>query len=341
MGKNKLKIGEFSRLGRVTVRALRHYEEIDLLTPEIVDRDTGYRYYSVGQLQKIFSITQLKNMGYSLEEIRDLWDDDQHFPTVESLEEKIRKCEDELAVLKERKRMLKAVVASQKKLHKMEKVYFESLPAITVASHRTIIPSFEDLGRLCCEVIGPEMARLGCECPEPGYCYTIEHGGYKPKDIDIEYCEMVTKKCADSALIKFKDIPAVPKAACLKVFGPYEKLYDNYVEFFAYLEKEGYKIVDAPRAVYVDGIWNQEDADGLLISTTLIVGIALAAHSNVIRLWDNHDNRFSRREIKLLVFFLKIEGHLSECILYLQRYALAVISARAYLFIMPFLPAPG
>ena len=62
----------------------------------------------------------------------------------------------------------------------MEKVYFESLPAITVASHRTIIPSFDDLGRLCYEVIGPEMARLGCECPEPGYCYTIEHGGYKP-----------------------------------------------------------------------------------------------------------------------------------------------------------------
>ena len=66
---------------------------------------------------------------------------------------------------------------------------------------------------------------------------------------------------ADSALIKFKDIPSVPLAACLKVFGSYEKLYDNYVEFFAYLEKEGYKIVDAPRAVYVDGIWNQEDAD--------------------------------------------------------------------------------
>ena len=261
MGKNKLKIGEFSRLGRVTVRALRHYEEIDLLTPEIVDRDTGYRYYSVGQLQKIFSITKLKSMGYSLEEIRNLWDDEQHFPTVESLEEKIRKCEDELAVLKERKRMLKAVVASQKKLHKMEKVYFESLPAITVASHRTIIPSFEDLGRLCYEVIGPEMARLGCECPEPGYCYTIEHGGYKPKDIDIEYCEKVTKKGTDSALIKFKDIPAVPQAACLKVFGPYDKLYDNYVELFAYLEKEGYKIAGVPRAVYIDGIWNQEDAD--------------------------------------------------------------------------------
>lgn len=39
--------------------------------------------------------------------------------------------------------------------------------------------------------IGPEMAHLGCECPEPGYCYTIEHGGYKQENIDIEYCEKV------------------------------------------------------------------------------------------------------------------------------------------------------
>lgn len=69
------------------------------------------------------------------------------------------------------------------------------------------------------------------------------------------------KKGTDSALIKFKDIPVVPLAACLKVFGPYDKLYDNYVELFAYLEKEGYRIVAAPRAVYIDGIWNQEDAD--------------------------------------------------------------------------------
>ena len=38
----KYKIGEFSRLGRVTVRTLRHYGEIGLLKPEIIDRQTGY-----------------------------------------------------------------------------------------------------------------------------------------------------------------------------------------------------------------------------------------------------------------------------------------------------------
>ena len=53
MSEIKFKIGEFSRLSKVTVRALRHYEQIGLLIPEIVDRWTGYRYYTVAQFQKI------------------------------------------------------------------------------------------------------------------------------------------------------------------------------------------------------------------------------------------------------------------------------------------------
>lgn len=224
MSEIKFKIGEFSRLSKVTVRALRHYEQIGLLIPEIVDRWTGYRYYTVAQFQKIQNICTLKTLGYTLEEIRDMMEDESHFPSVESLEDKIVRCEQELEVLKERRRLLKAFVASHKKNHKMEKLYFEPLPAIIVASHRTVIPSYAELGNLCCEVIGPEMARLGCECVEPGYCYTIEHGGYKPQDIDIEYCEQVKEKGMDSAIIKFKEIPAVPMAACLKVFGPYENL---------------------------------------------------------------------------------------------------------------------
>ena len=264
MNNNRLKIGEFSRLCRVTVRTLRHYEQIGLLVPEIIDRWTGYRYYTFGQLQKMQSIVTLKELGYSLEEIRDLWDEDNHVPTPESLEEKIRVCESELELLKERRRMLEAMIASRKKINKMEKIYIESLPAITVASHRTIIPSYDDLGRLCCEVIGPEMARLGCDCPEPGYCYTFEHGGYKPQDIDIEYCEMVTKKGTDSAIIKFKEIPEVPTAVCMKVFGSYSKLYQSFVDIFAWIEKEGYKVVGEPRTNYIDGIWNQEDEDNWL-----------------------------------------------------------------------------
>lgn len=274
MSEIKFKIGEFSRLSKVTVRALRHYEQIGLLVPEIVDRWTGYRYYTVAQFQKIQNICTLKTLGYTLEEIRDMMEDESHFPSVESLEDKIVRCEQELEVLKERRRLLKAFVASHKKNHKMEKLYFESLPEIIVASHRTVIPSYAELGNLCCEVIGPEMARLGCECVEPGYCYTIEHGGYKPQGIDIEYCEQVKEKGKDSAIIKFKEIPAVPMAACLKVFGPYENLRQSYINLFAILEKEGYKVTGDPRANYIDGIWNQEDANMWLTIIQVPVEIA-------------------------------------------------------------------
>lgn len=261
MNTNKIKIGEFSRLCRVTVRTLRHYQEIGLFEPEIIDEWTGYRYYSVGQFQKMQSIKMLKELGFSLEEIRELYEDDTHYPSAKALEEKIRVCELELQRLKERNAQLKEMLKFQKKKQKMKNITIEKLPAFIAATHRTKIESYECLGRVCCEVIAPEMMRLGCQCPEPGYCYSIEYGGYRPKDIDIEYVERVLEKGTDSSIIKFKEIPEVPTAVCMKVYGPYDRLYQAYQDVFAWIEKEGYQIVGNPRANYVDGIWNEENPE--------------------------------------------------------------------------------
>jgi DNA-binding transcriptional MerR regulator len=41
-----LKIGDFSRLSRISVQTLRHYDELGLLKPVEIDRFTSYRYYS-------------------------------------------------------------------------------------------------------------------------------------------------------------------------------------------------------------------------------------------------------------------------------------------------------
>ena len=105
------------------------------------------------------------------------------------------------------------------------------------------------------------MARLGCECPEPGYCYTIEHGGYKKENIDIEYCEQVAAMGKDSDIIKFKQIPEVAEAVCMKVYGPYNRLNENIREVLEWIEANGYTITYPPRYSYVDGIWNQEDPE--------------------------------------------------------------------------------
>ena len=115
MAQTKYKIGEFSRLGRVTVRTLRHYEKIGLLKPGIVDMWTGYRYYSPEQLQKLLSIVQLKQLGFSLAEISELYENDTHYPDIGALESKIKTCEEELQLLKSRHSQLKNLVAAQRK----------------------------------------------------------------------------------------------------------------------------------------------------------------------------------------------------------------------------------
>src|SRR5215210_2543647 len=70
------KIGDFSRLTKVPVTALRYYDEMSLLTPSRVDRWTGYRYYSSEQLPRLNRILALKDLGFSLEQVSLLLDGD-------------------------------------------------------------------------------------------------------------------------------------------------------------------------------------------------------------------------------------------------------------------------
>ncbi|WP_295936604.1 MerR family transcriptional regulator [uncultured Alistipes sp.] len=260
--KIKLKIGEFSKLNQVTVKTLRHYEEIGLLIPGQVDRWTGYRYYDVGQIGRVNAILYLKRLGFTLEEIKDLFDAGLTRPPQELITAKISECRAKQAELQWRMAELKKLGENLEKTDKMEKVFIKELPAVIVASHRRVIDSYDDLFNLCPNIIGPEMVRLGCECPPPGYCYTIDHTKeYKERDIDIEYCEAVTERKTDSELIRFKQVEAVPTAVCMHHRGNYESMPKTFAELYEYVEKNGYRITDSPRFSYIDGIWNKESAE--------------------------------------------------------------------------------
>ena len=260
--KTRLKIGEFSQLMQVTVKTLRHYEQKGLLLPDEVDEWTGYRYYSIDQMQKLQAIRDLQRLGFSLDEIKDLFEDNSHIPSIRQLTEKIKETEAQLKQLITRRNRLLDWRNTRKEMKTMEKFSIQSLPEIIVASHREVLPDYAAIGSMCVEIIAPEMQRLGCKCPPPGYCFTIEHDReYKPTDVDIEYCEQVEEMGEDSAIIQFKRLPAVPKALCMKHVGPYERFYESYIEAFRYIEEHGYKPVGQFRTCYVDGVWNQEDPE--------------------------------------------------------------------------------
>ena len=67
-----LKIGDFSRMSKVTVKALRYYEKEGLLTPIYVDENNGYRYYETSQIIEISRIIYLKQIGLTIAEIKQI-----------------------------------------------------------------------------------------------------------------------------------------------------------------------------------------------------------------------------------------------------------------------------
>jgi DNA-binding transcriptional MerR regulator len=63
------RIGEFSRIARVSRRLLRYYDELGLLRPAHTDSSNAYRYYTATQLGQLNRILVLRDLGFTLEQI--------------------------------------------------------------------------------------------------------------------------------------------------------------------------------------------------------------------------------------------------------------------------------
>ncbi len=69
------RIGELAGIFDISIRALRLYDKMGVLKPELVDERTGYRYYSTEQVMELQTILALKNVGFSLMEPKLILDD--------------------------------------------------------------------------------------------------------------------------------------------------------------------------------------------------------------------------------------------------------------------------
>lgn len=254
------KIGLFSQMNRITIKTLRYYDDIGLLKPAYVDETSGYRYYSSTQLPKLHRISALRNMEFSIDEIKQIF----------------AGAKEEALLIKKRTALLRQAADISKKIACIEgylsedilrsdyRVIMKSLPEVIVAYMDVHLSGYEDLFYKMPDM-GAEMEKAGCECKEPGYCYTIYHADrYQEADVDAEICEEVTQLKDDTQSLKFKVVPPVEQAACVLHKGPYENLPQAYAAIVRYLDESGYEIAGLPREVYIDGIWNMECEDDWL-----------------------------------------------------------------------------
>ena len=70
------KIGDFSKVCQVSIKSLRHWDEIGLMQPAYTDPITGYRYYHIDQLEQVNRIQALRGLGLSLKETARLLEED-------------------------------------------------------------------------------------------------------------------------------------------------------------------------------------------------------------------------------------------------------------------------
>lgn len=253
------KIGMFAQMNHVTIKTLRFYEEQGLLFPAYVDRENGYRYYTMSQMQVLHRITALKQAGFTLEDIRRLNSDanPEDF-LVRKKEELLSK----IAGLTMQLAMIDGYMADTGKFLEAP-VLIKTIPPVIAATMQRRIETYDALFDMM-PAMGGEMERLGCECALPEYCFThYLESGYKEEQILVEACEAVTEKKADTNLVKFKEFEEI-QAACIYHKGSYNDFPRTYGVILKFIEEKGYEICGNIREKYIDGVWNREtEADWL------------------------------------------------------------------------------
>ena len=241
-------------MNRVTVKALRFYEEPGLLLPAYIDSETGYRYYKLNQMATLHRISALKQAGFTLEEIL-----------------RINNGEDEEALLLKKKSELLSKIAeltkqvavldgylAKKKSCLLSPVLIKEVAECKVAYMKTRLDSYDNLFDKMPQM-GELMEQAGCICARPEYCFTnYLEPGYEEEDILVELCESVTECKDDMGELHFKTMPKLRVASVFHK-GSYNTLVASYESVLRYVEDHGYEIVGAIRESYIDGVWNKED----------------------------------------------------------------------------------
>ena len=254
-----LKIGDFSKLGRVTIKTLRYWDEIGLLKPEYVHPENGYRYYSTVKLALVHEILSLKELGLYLEDIRRILkgglENDEWISLLRSRRNSLI---EELRLREDRIHKIDRMIETAEREKTMSTIELRELPEVIVASYRTKIRDYNALFKVV-PPLGDIMRKQGAECRIPEYCFNIYHDGeYREKDIDVEICEAVNEFREDGEGIVYKKMDAIPTAAVIMHRGAYDSLRKSYSAILTWIEKNGYEIIGNPRESYIDGVWNRE-----------------------------------------------------------------------------------
>ena len=252
------KIGEFSRLARVSSKTLHHYDEIGLFKPSHVDPFTGYRYYTAEQLPRLNRLLALRALGFTLEQIRQVLDGGLNADELRGML-RLRRAELE----RERAEADARLAEVEIRLRQIEQegtmpqidILTKTVESLTVAGARETVPSPEQMRPRCmalndmaCALI--ERHKLKADWVSLALYYdTAEEG------IDVEMAYPVEPSAAPISEASGQ-VHTLPTATV--AYAVYRGSYDDFgavgqvhVALQEWLTAHGHKLASPSREIYL------------------------------------------------------------------------------------------
>ncbi|MDH2426892.1 MerR family transcriptional regulator [Sphaerisporangium sp. TRM90804] len=247
-------IGDFARLGRVSVRMLRHYDALGLLRPVRVDQATGYRYYEAGQLSRLNRLIALKDLGLSLQQVGEILAEKVGPEELHGML-RLRRAELEAQVAGDRARL--ARVEARLRMIETEgvmpaDVVIKSLPAVRLAVLSATANSYDpdEVG----PVIQPLYAELWRRIQEAGLTATgpgVAYYEYSAEGAHVHAGAQVNLEQGGSYDFEVVDLPAVDQAATIIHHGLMDDVDVSYQQLAKWIEANGYRSTGVAREVYL------------------------------------------------------------------------------------------
>ena len=250
------KIGDFSRLCRITVRTIRYYDEIGLLKPVRVEQTTGYRYYSIEQLPTLNRIIMLKGIGLSLDDIKGLLNNGMSADYIRQLLQ-VKRTEIQERVNQDSGR-LKQVEVWLDRINKEGTILTDiniqrkTVPALRVISKREIGTYEETTAKLHGEIVWQinhpgNQETVKVTGPVMGLFYDDE---YKEKDADIEVAIPISGEISINKVnIEVKTLPKCEVISAMHKGTLYD-INKAYAQIMEYAEEHDLKLITPVRELY-------------------------------------------------------------------------------------------
>jgi DNA-binding transcriptional MerR regulator len=255
------RIGDFSKITQVSVRMLRYYESKGILIPIRIDEDSKYRWYSVTQMQAVNKIKALRDMGFLVEEIKQiLMLNETEFSKIiqkqkQQLQQDIIKQQNMLSKLE----LLEQRMLQQENSNLEYEVQIKQIPKIYIMSYRQKIKNYNEEGslwkRLDSYVKAHKILVKGN--------VAIFHDG---EDIDVEVCYEVSKPQEIEPPFYYRALPEEKEVASIMVYGSFENIGSRYQDIAHWIDTNGYEISGNVREIPINGPWNREDENEYWLS---------------------------------------------------------------------------